>query len=54
MNQKGKRISAETPSTHGPNGPVRKASASEEGRPAGLSRPKAKWVGKASWAESEK
>jgi hypothetical protein len=27
VNQKGKRISTETPSTHGPNGAVRKASA---------------------------
>jgi hypothetical protein len=33
-NQKGKRIPAETPSTHGPDGPTRKASA-YGGREAG-------------------
>jgi hypothetical protein len=54
VNRKGKRISAETPSTHGPDGPAIKASAYGEGRPAGLVGPKAKWAGKASWAKSEK
>jgi hypothetical protein len=34
-NQKRKRISAETPSTHGPDGPARKALACREGRSAG-------------------
>jgi hypothetical protein len=54
VNRKEKHIFAETPLTHGPDGPVRKALAYGEGRPAGLAGPKAKWAGKASGAESEK
>jgi hypothetical protein len=53
-NRKGKHISAEVPSTHGPDVLVRKASAYGEGRPVGMVGLKAKWAGKASWAESEK
>jgi hypothetical protein len=53
-NRKRKRISAETPSTHGPDGPARKALACREGRSAGRAGQKAKWASKASWVESEK
>jgi hypothetical protein len=54
VNRKGKHISTDTPSTHGPDGLVRKASSCGEGRPVGLGGPKAKWAGKASWAGSNK
>jgi hypothetical protein len=54
MNQKGKCISVETPSTHGPDGPVRKAS-TYGGREAGrASWAKGQVAGKASRAKSEK